>query len=81
MRYITYQGRKIAIDGVNGIESKQILAKYTNNTGKFQHTNPRTHKLEHVSIKKLQKFTNNKFGLQGTSPIDKKTVSKLIHHS
>jgi len=60
MKYITYHGKKIAIDGASKIESSQILAKHTNNMGEFQQTNPRTHKREHISLKKIQKFTNNK---------------------
>lgn len=81
MHYITYHGKKIAIDGATGIESKQILAKYTNDIGEFQHKNPRTHRVEHISLTKLQKFKKNKFGLMGKSPNDKRTISKLVHHS
>ncbi len=81
MKYITYQGKKIALDGASGLESKQILAKRTNNMGEFKHENPRTHKLEHIPLSKLQKFKKNKFAMIGKSPSDKRTVSKIFHHA
>lgn len=57
-----------------------IKAKHTNDFDEFHHHNPRTGIKEHVKLEDMKKFNNKKFALIGTSPSDKKKISKIIHH-